>query len=253
MLLLFQKGDDIMFKMSLDIGKIGDIRIKFHLILESDPNTQGIFNKYSKQWKIINDYQSYGNRNLTFSPRPFVTLDINDTVGNTESWSNTTSIVLNRLSLFQMIHKLEKFIKSFEIKELFYLQNKKLHVDVNLAKSEAQTIVMPQKRLCIMHCVVPDKQNEEIEYEGGNFMFNTIDNFCLLTYDEILALKYEIGKIDMSALSLQLINIYLMEKLKSSDTEIIEETKTSRILYEKKDNDNTTLPPLPESKTIPDI
>ena len=242
-----------MFKMTLDIGKIGDIKIKFHLIMESDPESQGQFNKYNKQWKMINDYRKYGNRNVIFSPRPYVTLDINDTVGNTESWSNATSIVLNRIALFQMIHKLEKFIKSFEIKDIFYFQNKKLHVDVNLAKSEAQTIIMPQKRLFIMHCVVPDKQNEEIEYEGGNFMFNTIDNFCLLTYDEILALKYELAKIDMSTLSLQLINIYLMEKLKSSDTEMIEETKPSGILYEKKDDDNTALPPLPESKTIPDI
>jgi hypothetical protein len=205
---------------------------------------------------MINDYRKYGNRNIIFSPRPFVTLDINDTSGS-EAWSSATSIVLNRLSLFQMIHKLEKFIKSFEINELFYFQNKKLHVDTSLAKSESQIIIMPQKRLLIMHCVVPDKQNEEIEYEGGNFMFNTIDNFCLLTYDEILALKYELSKIDMSVLSLQLINIYFMEKLKSSNTALIEETKPYTIMHEesqeKKDVEQTTLPPLPESNTIPDI
>jgi hypothetical protein len=82
---------------------------------------------------------------------------------------------------------------------------------VNNEVSNTVTISIPtsgNKTIMMKPCVVPDEESSTGNvYEGCIFYINNMENFAYLTYTEIEYLFYELSKIDMNALALQLITI----------------------------------------------
>ena len=78
------------------------------------------------------------------------------------------------------------------------------------------------KTIVLRPCVVPDEESTTNHvYEGSVFYINNMENFAYLTYTEMEYLYYELSKIDMSALSLQLVTIVKQfENQKSEKLEV---------------------------------
>ena len=194
-----------MYKASIEIGRVNKMmKIKFGLIIRSDDESK------FKANKIVSKFDYGGNDYLRINPSPYIILDISSYMNKNEGWSTNQSVTLNRYYLFRFLQGLRKLITDFQNrKNLFYYQNNELVVN-NMIADDA-TISIPtagSKTIMMKPCVVPDEESSTGRvYEGCIFYINNMENFAYLTYTEMEYLYFELTKIDMSALSLQLISI----------------------------------------------
>ena len=144
------------------------------------------------------------------------------------------SVSLNRLGQFKFIQSLKKFIYNFSsYKNLFYYENGKLVVNQSLINDVSINISTNSKMIRLQPCVVPDEENQETVYEGAIFFINNMQNYAYLTYDELTYLLWEIEKIDMTVLSLQVINIVKLYYGEKSSKIIIQPSTEKPIEIEK--------------------
>ena len=194
-----------MYKVTFDMARINKMmKIKFGLIVHSDDTAK------FKGAPIINKTHWYGTDTLKLTPNPFIILDISASSDKDEGWSPNKTVTLNRYYLFRFLQGLKKLIDSFRTcKNLFYYQNNELVVNNNLAESVSISIpTANSKTILLMPCVVPDEESSLNKvYEGCIFCINTMENYAYLTYTEMEYLMYELSKIDMNSLSLQVISI----------------------------------------------
>lgn len=194
-----------MYKASIEIGRINKMmKIKFGLVIKSDEETK------FKTTKLVSKFSYIGNDYLRLNPNPYVILDITSFMDKGEGWSSNRSVTLNRYYLFRFLQGLRRLINDFQTyKDLFYYQNNELVVNNSVADSI--TISVPtnsSKTIMMKPCVVPDEESSTGNvYEGCIFYINNMENFAYLTYTEMEYLFYELSKIDMSSLALQLITI----------------------------------------------
>lgn len=205
-----------MYRASIELAKINSsMKLKFGLVIVSDDEIKFPNNK------LINRFSYNGNDYIRINPRPFVIIDISSNLMNKgEGWNTNQSVSLNKYYLFRLIQGLRRLIKEFiEIKNLFYYRDGILTVNNDL--SEKMAIHIPttsSKIIRIQPTVVPDEENPELFYEGCIFFINTMDNFAYLTYTEIEYLLYELNKIDMTSLSMHLIEIVHIYKNENVET-----------------------------------
>lgn len=237
-----------MYKCYIDMGKINKyMRIKFNIIVEDDIGT----NKFANKTKCIDKFSYAGSKYLKLSPRPYITIDICESKDKNDSWNSNLQVNLNKFVLFDLLRKLRSMINKFKIKDMFFIKNNHLHVNTESANSNCEFVKTPNKIIKLLHCVVKDEDNIELEYEGICFMINSIDNYCFLTYTELEYLYYELSKINMTELSMQLLNAYLItEKHKIRNRELEIDKSISEI---KDEEPNTTLPKLKKANEIPEI
>jgi hypothetical protein len=194
-----------MYKASIEIGKINKMmKLKFGLIVKPDDTV-----KY-KDANVVSKFNYGGNDYLRINPSPYIIIDISSYMTKGEAWSPNQSVTLTRYYLFRFLQGLRKLIHDFQFhKDLFYYQNNELVV--NNEVSNTVTISIPtsgNKTIMMKPCVVPDEESSTGNvYEGCIFYINNMENFAYLTYTEIEYLFYELSKIDMNALALQLITI----------------------------------------------
>ena len=194
-----------MYKATIEICKINKMmKLKFGLIIR--PDEDGKF----KAPPIVSKFTFGGNDYLRISPNPYVILDISSYVNKGESWSSNQTVTLNRYYLFRFLQGLRKLISSFQTyKNLFYYQNNELCVNTVVADSVMISIPTASSKVIVLRpCVVPDEESTTNRvYEGCVFYINNMENFAYLTYTEMEYLLYELSKIDMGSLSMQLISI----------------------------------------------
>ena len=194
-----------MYKATIEIGRVNKMmKIKFGLIIQSEE-----ISKF-KPTPIVSKFNFGGNDYLRINPNPYVILDISSYMDKGESWSSNRTVTLNRYYLFRFLQGLKKLISNFQTyKNLFYYQNNELIV--NNAVADSIMISIPtasNKTIMIRPCVVPDEESTTNRvYEGCVFYINNMENFAYLTYTEMEYLFYELSKIDMSTLSMQVITI----------------------------------------------
>ena len=194
-----------MYKGSLELGKINKgMKLRFNLILK--PEDTNFINQLIKKFRLN------GNDYLKLSPHPYLTIDISNMYDKNEEWSNNRTVNLNQRGLFNMICGIDEMIKKFQIPNLYYYDNqKKLCVNIEVAKENAKNIICGAGKICrFQHCVVHDEESQEIDYEGVVFMINHPDNFCYLTIDELKFLCYQLSKIDLYQMSLSFITTALL-------------------------------------------
>lgn len=241
-----------MYKTSIDLGRINpSLKVTFNLIIKGDKLSE----KDRRIPETIDKFNFHGTTYLKFSPKAFITLDISKTGDKGDGWNPNTSANLNKIALFEFVNKCELMLNGFKIKELFYMNNRKLKVSSDIAKKIAQRSRAGNKTVAMIHTVVIDDEHPETEYEGISLMINTVDNFALLTYSELQYLHHLLSTVNMDVLSMQLINAYLTleskDKSLSTAREITIDRSISEVKTEEKD-----INPLPKAETgheIPDI
>lgn len=194
-----------MYRATVEISKINSMmKIKFGIIIDSVEDKKYPNNQNNK---LISKFNYNGNEYLRINPHPFIVIDISSMSKN-EGWNSNMSASLNRMGQFKFIQSLKKFIYNFSnYKNLFYYENNKLVVNQSLVNEVSINIPTNSKVIRLQPCVVPDEENQETVYEGAIFFINNMQNYAYLTYDELTYLLWEIEKIDMSILSLQILNI----------------------------------------------
>lgn len=194
-----------MYKATIEIGRVNKMmKIKFGLIIRSDD--VGKF----KATPIVSKFNFSGNDYIRINPNPYVILDISSYMDKGESWSSNRTVTLNRYYLFRFLQSLKRLITDFQTyKNLFYYQNNELVVNNSVADSIMISVpTANSKTIMVRPCVVPDEESTTNRvYEGCVLYINNMENFAYLTYTEMEYLLYELSKIDMSILSMQVISI----------------------------------------------
>ena len=188
-----------MYKASVEIARINqDMKLKFNLILKDDDV------KYMKnnKPKVIDKFNYNGSQYLKINPIQYVTVDISKTADRGDAWNSNMQVNLNKVGLFKLRRRLKEMIDSFQIKDLYFIKNKKLHINPQISSKYRQSFISCNKTIFMTHAVIQDKENQEIEYEGICFMINSVDNFCCLTYEELEYFYYELSQINMHNLGL---------------------------------------------------
>lgn len=234
-----------MYKASIELCKIGSIKLKFGLIIHGDTDA-----KYNT--KLLSKFNYLGSDYIRLNPKPFITIDISS---KDEIWTANSMVNLGKISLYSFIKALSAMVKEYkEIKDLYYYQNGKLVLNHTKATEIYKDIVANNnKRIRLIPTVVPDDNNSEKFYEGCILCINSYDNFAYISYSEMEYLLYELTHIDMNSLSLQLINtVTLFSNMESEQLSKKPETVTEEILDSNDDMESGTRP-IPEGNTIPDI
>lgn len=180
------------------------MKLKFGIIVKPDDTT-----KY-KDANVISKFNYSGNDYLRVNPNPYIIIDIASYMTKGEAWNPNQSVTLTRYYLFRFLQGLKRFINDFHShKDLFYYQNDELVVNNEVAYEITISVPTNSSKMIMMKpCVVPDEESSTGNvYEGCIFYINTMENFAYLTYTEMEYLYYELSKIDMTSLSLQLITI----------------------------------------------
>lgn len=194
-----------MYRATIEITKINSMmKIKFGIIISSDEDKKYLGNKSNK---LISKFNYNGNDYLRINPHPFIVIDISSMSKN-EGWNTNMSVSLNRMGQYKLVQSLKKFIRDFSnYKNLFYYENDRLVVNQSVVNEVGMNISTNSKIIRLQPCVVPDEENQELVYEGAIFFINNMQNYAYLTYDELNYLLWEIERMDMTVLSLEIINI----------------------------------------------
>lgn len=208
-----------MYRATIEITKINSImKIKFGIIINSDEDKKYIGNQSNK---LISKFNYNGNDYLRINPHPFIVIDISSTSKN-EGWNANMSVSLNRMGQYKFVHSLKNFISNFSnYKNLFYYDNDKLVVNQSVVNKVSMNISTNSKMIRLQPCVVPDEENQELVYEGAIFFINNMQNYAYLTYDELNYLLWEIERIDMTVLSLEIIDIVKLYYDEKSDKVVV--------------------------------
>lgn len=236
-----------MYKTSIELFRVhSSFKVKFCLIIKGDSP-----DNYNK---LINKFNYLGNDYLRITPFPFITIDITSKMDKNEEWNSNRTFNLNRRELYLFICKLNQLYSRFtSIKELFYYDvNDQLQINKELAYKYREYVVCGNKTILMQACVVENENNHDF-YEGIFLSVNSMDYFSYLTYGDIGYLLYELKRIDMSSLTIQVINTYyLTQELESKEIKktvkapVTEETEDEIVDIKKKVH-------IDEPNTIPEI
>ena len=244
-----------MYKAIVELGRINrSMRLKFGLILKDDP--QNIY----KQKKTVDKFTYSGNEYLSVNPSSFLTIDISASDDKNSAWNTNNSVNFTKDKLFILGNSLKRIISKFNEPDLFYIKDKHLYVNKELSDKYEQVVNTYSKKVMIKHVVVLDDNDPNVQYEGVVFMINSPDYFCCLTYDELTYLYHEITKIDLSLLSMEVINLYiniesLGNKIETKDYTMKSMNFSNKSMVEKvsAEDNGTSLSPPKEANTIPNI
>ena len=242
-----------MKKINLELGKVSKgMRLRFSLILDSELGPQ------HKNFNLVSHFKIDGNEYLRLNPHPFITIDISDTFGKNEIWNANHVVNLNHFSKMKLESRLNVIIRNFQIKDLFYYDNfnhLKVNPEVN-NRIKQMPFVIGNKNCQIQYIVIHDEKEQDSEYEGVVFMINSADNYCYLTFDELNYLYYILRSINMTELSLQLMNYYQSLKNDSdrSVEDLTKEYSKPPIIEEIEEiPEPNHIPPIIEPNEIPDL
>ena len=199
-----------MYKASIELFRVhSSCKVRFSLIVKDDND--------DKYGKMINKFNFLGNDYLKITPFPFITIDITSKMDKSEEWNSNRTFNLNRRELYIFIGRLNQLYTRFiSEKELFsYNEKRQLQVNKDLSFKYREYAICGNKTILMQACVVENEENHEL-YEGIFISINSMDNFTYLTYSEIGYLLYELKRLDMSNLTMQIINtVYLMQEMET--------------------------------------
>jgi len=194
------------YKSTIELFSIPKIiNVKFGVIMSTDANASAIEKQKWDKFKLVNMFKYNNNEYIKISPHPFLSIDI----GGKKEYDYNNNFTLNQRDLFLFIMNLKSAIADFtNHKDLFLIDNDEVVVNKELAQSIKKVFRTTRKTLLIEHAPVLRGENDNlITYEGVILAVNHLENFTTFTYAELKYLLWELEKIDMINLSLQLISI----------------------------------------------
>lgn len=250
-----------MYKVSYDLGKVSKhMKLSFGLIMFGSPDAKKP--KNNQPDIAINKFCLHGNSYLKFSPRPYVTIDINKSGDKNDGWNVACTTTLNRMRLYQFLNICRLFMKKYENKDLYFIKNGKLYLNNDLIQESTMVLPADSNHTAVMlsPAIISDGDIVDNRYEGVMFSIANIGNSTIITYPEFQYLVYILSTLDMSTLSMALINAYLLydkDSLKEGVPNGINAVRylPPKVIVEKPSTEVTVKPPPKpqQEKEIPDI
>lgn len=200
-----------MFRTTMDLCSVNkNMKLRFGVVVQNEKDIKKMYNQKG-QVPTMSTFTIQGVEYLKLHPYPYLTIDIAKSGDKGDAWNSNLQVNINSLYMFRLKKTLQELLDNFPTKNLYYKQNGKLVVNQDIAGPLARVVKTNTKVIKLVYAVVPDEENKEIEYEGISFMINTMDSFCLLTYDELEFLIYYLDKINLDQLALEALHLYLTE------------------------------------------
>ena len=246
-----------LYKVSYDFGRIvNGLKLTFGIIVREDA-TGPLKARYKQKDSIFSKYKFGGSEYLKFAPHPFVTIDINKSGDNKDSWNAGCLFTMNRVSIFHFKYICNTFIKKYENKDLFYIKNNELFLNNELVKSSTMYMYADKGKLALIPSLYIENDANGTKSEGVSLCINSIDNICNMKYMEFRYLLDTISNIDMNAMAMELTNAYMMyEMCGMKGVELTVEKQLPPKTVKEVQNEGSVSEPPPkivESNTIPDI
>lgn len=219
-----------MLKATIELFRVHkDCKVKFSVFI----NDENDIKTNTANQLTVNKFNYMGNDYLKITPYPFITVDISDKTERKDEWSSNTFFNANRRELYGLVKKLNKVYNSFiSEKDLFYYDNNRLMLNIQKAKQCSDYCICSSKIILIQPCVIESDENYEKQYEGVFLCINSLDYHTKLTFEELEFLIYELKKLDMSSLAIQLVNTVVM--MSNKDKRIIRSNPVPEIIEQEK-------------------
>lgn len=240
-----------MRSLSYDCGKITSImKVRFTVMVEEEKDLA--LNGKKNLSRIIDRKEYKGVDYFKVAPHPFITIDIS--AGRDKSddkWNPNTRINLNRMYKLVLCSRLKKLIMAYsENKNLFYCDmDGRLHAKKDETIKYVQEVATQNGIIRLAPVVVyKDPENPNSGVEGAFFMINTPDNYCTLTFDELVLLYDTLFNLNMDQMAM---NLLVLEKaFQDENKEVIQQSPEIEAKENEPQSNNT---PAQCPNTIPDF
>lgn len=198
-----------MYKATMDLCRITkNLRLRFGLILKGDD---------PKETPIVMNFEKGGNRYMTITPHPFITVDIYNKKNG--PWNSNQSFTLSGMSKYLFTKRLRELrMESIEDKELFFMYNGRLCLNNERATNHRKLVpVGSGKTVMLIPVVILEEETNE-QYEGISIMINSPENYSNITYEEAEFLIDYLERVDLENLTLNFINLVVLRSGQKSTT-----------------------------------
>lgn len=219
-----------MYSATIDIVKIGNLKVKFSLVLLDNEDPK----KKTGNSSVVSKLMKGGNQYLKFQSKGRLVLEY---VTDAANWAITNQIGFTRVHFYSFLRKMRVFVYNFQIPNLFtYGMGNRLLLNREIS-DQNKLVYQTTNRACMLeYSVVQDQQNQEIEYEGCILCINQRGNAIFLSYDEISTLMDILARVNFDSLSMHLIEgakLYenLPAKQFGNDAYIISQNPPENTIY----------------------
>ena len=219
---------------AITIDRIQNVRIRFVLPLNH------IDDKMTK--KTISAF-TYGDRTyLSIIAHPYVTIEIIEK-GDPSEVKLDKTIKLPKAYFFTFLRKLNLFIQQFQDPNLFYVDRNRFLVNNDLAKKYTMTHLSYNKSIQFIHAIVRGETEGE-DRPGARVAINRVNNYTLLSYDELCWMYGSLSNIDFTSTTLELCRMaYEIKAPKSPETDNIRSERTEEEIETKIPQSAPIVPP----------
>lgn len=240
----------MIYKGSIDILKVSNLKVTFGLILRDDNPMNGISKLKNMSQDVVSRFVYSGNAYLKITKKEFLTIEIVDR--NEAVFNPSARVNVNKLTLSILKKKLRKLLDAFKLPNIYYYKDGVLYVDTNISNQYNFDVNCNGKAL---RCEVSIKHHEDIgeQVSEGVAIILSGSEYTVLTYDEAEYLYDELTQINMHSLSLQLI---IVDLLCRNGRVPIENRDVGRVLIQPPPTEPEPSVIQPQNKqpnTIPDI
>lgn len=160
------------------------------------------------KWKDFIAYtvnQNGNNITHTYTPRACISIQLNDQGKMKDTNYNDRWIMLDGKSIFRLKEAFQKFYEGFQIPELYFYDNDVLKLNQELSKEKTVEVLTSNKTLKISYAIIKGEESGSSDFEGIVIFINNYSIYFTLTYFELGYMISELEKIDLTTLSLQMI------------------------------------------------
>ena len=199
-------------KLSYDLGKVSDgVKLMFHLLLT---NSEYEYNGKINQFKYHNEYTVNGTDFYKLSFHPFITIDIGWYFK--EDAKNPLHVLsLTNINRIKFCRALQRILNGFTNPDLFrYNRNGRLYINQEIAEQYNQRNLVLSNKICELVYIVDTKHDNEVvrDIESVVFVFNNVDNFCILTEEDVTELLSVLNSVNYHMLAMSLYTYYITVK-----------------------------------------
>lgn len=153
----------------------------------------------------IDIYEFNNDKNINLQYYPLLILDITSKM----QWCRKRSIILNNKTIIHFIRGLKKLINLFKNDIYYYNSEKKLCLGALDDSYYIRLLNLGDNNIVEMYPVIIEDR-DFVQYEGARIVFNDVENYVELSYDELISLEDIMKKIDLFTYSQLLINFALL-------------------------------------------
>ena len=193
-------------KIQYDLGKVGkSISLKLCVYAEEVP----IGNRIPNKSYTIEKIRFKGLDTIKYSPRPFITLSIDDYDNDLKVRNSQSSYVnLNRISIFNLIYGIRRFIKNYVDMPIYKYYNNRLILDSDMMDKAKVNIPVNNGNITLMPTISTSSDNPDIEVEAIEFIINNNPVSATMNISELKYLLWRLEHTDIETIAATLLTKY---------------------------------------------